>query len=173
MKMLANKPLLYGVVIPSVVIVVVAGITLLLGSDIGRRADAIRSSEQELSSRAQAVEALAYLRADKDRAQKYSNVLENILPTKDQLIGFPREFDAVAKKYSVRLATAFGAEEKGTDVKPGSIEFVFTAEGSLQNLLAFMKAAESGRYILEWTSFEFLRSSGGYSATMAGRVFSR
>lgn len=173
MTLFASRSALYRTGIPLGVIVAAVALTAFLGRDISSRAGAIRDVEQELASRARAVETLAYLRADDERAKHYFTVLENILPTKDQLIAFPREFVTIAKKYNVTLATSFGSEGPATDTAPGFIEFVFTAEGSFQNILAFLKSAEAGRYIVKWTSFEFLRAANGYSATIAGVVFSR
>lgn len=160
--------------IPFAALFAVIILAVLLRGDIMRRVEMIQTTRETLASRARAVEVLASLREDRERARIYSSVLGNILPSRDQLISFPKEFELIAKKHDVRLAAAFAGETKATASDPGAIDFSFQVRGSYANIVAFFAAAETSRYILSWASFEFLKEKGdAYSATIFGRVFTR
>ncbi|MBI4193328.1 MAG: hypothetical protein HY536_01745 [Candidatus Colwellbacteria bacterium] len=174
MESFTKRFYLVEVGIPAVVLVALLALAFLLRFDIARRASAIEELRSALAARAQAVETLAALRESAERARIYASVLGNILPTRDQLIGFPKEFELIAKKFDVRLSAAFGGETAATVSEPGSIEFSFSVRGSYADIVAFLAAAEQSRYIIAWSGFEFLKEKGElYTATASGRVFTR
>lgn len=169
-----KKFLAVDVGIPLITSALIVALSFTLLRDIERRAGNIQDFQRTIASRANAVGTLASLRADAERARIYSSVLENILPTKDQLISFPKEFELIASKQHIRLAASFGNERAGTDAEPGAIAFTFKAQGTFPNILAFLSAAESSRYILQWNTFEFLRGKNDdYTAVISGLVFAR
>ncbi len=169
-----KRAVLIDVGIPVAGILTCIVLTVVLRADMARRVDAIAGLRQTIASRTETVQALASLRADAEQARIYSSVLGNILPSRDQLISFPKEFELIAKKYNVRLAAAFGAETVALGGEPGAIEFSFQMKGAYADIVAFLAAAESSRYILAWTSFEFLKDKvSDYNATVFGRVFTK
>lgn len=160
--------------VPALILAALLALAFLLRFDIARRVTAIEELRAGLASRAQAVETLAALRESAERARIYASVLGNILPTRDQLIGFPKEFELIAKKFDVRLSASFGSETAATVSEPGSIEFSFSVRGTYADIAAFLAAAETSRYIIAWSAFEFLKEKGEvYTATASGRVFTR
>lgn len=160
--------------VPAAILAALLALTFLLRFDIARRVIAIEELRAGLASRARSVETLAALRESAERARMYTSVLGNILPTRDQLIGFPKEFELIAKKFDVRLAAAFGSETPASATEPGAIEFSFSVRGTYANIVVFLAAAEKSRYIIAWSAFEFLKEKGDmYTATAAGRVFTR
>lgn len=174
MESLTKRFYFYNIGIPAVIFAALFALTILLRFDIARRTAGIQELRSMLASRTQAVETLAVLRESAERARIYASVLGNILPTRDQLIGFPKEFELIAKKFDVRLSAAFGSETPATVTDPGMIEFTFSVRGAYQNIVAFISAAETSRYILSWNAFEFLKEKGDmYTATISGRVFTR
>ncbi|MDO8585329.1 MAG: hypothetical protein Q7R85_04410 [bacterium] len=169
-----KRTLLIDVGIPVAGLLAFVVFTAVLRLDMARRVETIAGLRQMIVSRTQAVQTLASLRADAERARIYSSVLGNILPSRDQLISFPKEFELIAKKYNVRLAAAFGAEAVASGGEPGAIDFSFQMKGAYPDIVAFLAAAESSRYILGWTSFEFLKDKlSDYNATVFGRVFTK
>lgn len=174
MESFTKRFYLYDIGIPALILATLFALALLLRFDIARRAAAIQELRSTLASRARGVETLAALRRSAERARIYASVLGNILPTRDQLIGFPKEFELIAKKFDVRLSAAFGGETAATATEPGAIEFSFSVRGTYANIVAFITAAETSRYILSWSAFEFLKEKGDiYTATISGRVFTR
>lgn len=169
-----KRTLLIDVGIPVAGLLACIVLTAVLRLDMTRRAETIAGLRQMIASRTESVQTLASLRADAEQARIYSSVLGNILPSRDQLISFPKEFELIAKKYNVRLAAAFGAETAASGGEPGAIDFSFQMKGAYADIVAFLGAAETSRYILAWTSFEFLKDKASdYNATVFGRVFTK
>jgi hypothetical protein len=140
---------------------------------IEARVAGIQKIRQELSVRRSAIQSLAALRVDAERARSYSSLLENVLPPKDALVRFPRDMEDLAKRNNVEFGSAFGAEVSPTESFPGFINFTFTLGGTYSRLSEFLKAAESGKYILDWNLLDLTLREGAYRGTITGRVFYR
>ena len=148
-------------------------LTFLLGADMSRLANKIQQAREEHAGRVAAVSAFATLQSDAIRARPYSNALENILPTKDNLIEFPKEMKELGRRNGIDVAITFGAEAQSSGKSPGSIRFAMTADGSYDGIVAWMSAVEHSRYIVGWNSVDVVEQKGRYHASIDGRVFSR
>lgn len=144
-----------------------------LGSSINARVMSIQQARQESALRRTAIQSLATLRVDSERAKPYFSVLENILPPKDALIRFPRDMEDLARRNNAEFGFAFGAELPPAVATPGSIDFTFTLGGAYARLVDFIRMAESGRYILDWGGLDVNLREGAYRGTINGRVFYR
>lgn len=148
-------------------------LTIWVRYDISRLADAVRRGREGQAERAAAATALKTLQADALRAKPYRSTLENILPTKDNLIQFPREIVALGKQSGVDVAVTFGSETASTEKTPGSIRFAMAVDGTYDAIGVFLGAVERSRYIVAWDSIDVTDQKGRYRATIDGRVFSR
>ena len=148
-------------------------ITIFIGSDLGKRAQSILDKKQELASKTSALQASANLRSDFDKAKPYFSVFENILPTKDRLIRFPRDFEELSKKKNIEFGFSFGSEEESSEEVPGSLAYSMNVAGSYDKLLEFLKAADTGQYIVGWETLDFTRKDGDYRGILSGKVFSQ
>lgn len=148
-------------------------LTAWVGYDLKRLALIVQHERQERAERGAATTALATLRSDALRAKQYRSTLENILPTKDDLIQFPREMAALGKQGGVDVVVTFGAETASTEKTLGTIRFAMTVDGSYDAVAAFMGVVERSRYIVAWDAVDITEQKGRYHATIDGRVFSR
>lgn len=155
-------------------LVVLFLLTLWLGSDISARSASVLSGRKDLVQKSEALRSLAALKLDSERAKTYSSVLQNILPMRDQLIGFPKDLEGIARKNKVDFGFSFGTENPSKDSQPGSLGFAITLGGKYADILSFIREVESSRYIIEWMELDIAVSSGdSFKGSASGRVFSR
>jgi len=148
-------------------------LTIWLSGDLSRRAERIQNKKNEIASRSEKLGALAILKSDFESAKPYFSILDNILPTKDQLIRLPREFEDLAKANKINFGANFGEELASSEFAPGSIGFNFSITGSYDRITSFIKSAESGRYILDFGTFDISESGDGFKGALLGKVFSQ
>lgn len=147
---------------------------LLLRSDINKRVIKISSQRQELFSRAAAIDSLANLKSDFEKAKPYIAVLDRILPAKEDLISFSRDIVEIGRKSQASVGFAFGQEVEGTADQPGIINFNLSVDTSLNNLVVFLKNIKASSYIVSFPALDLSRREGEqFIATLAGRVYSR
>lgn len=147
-----------------------------LSSDLSRRAGDFQQQRQEVKARVEAIQSFTVLKAEFLRAKPYSSVLENILPTRDQLIELPKFFASLAGKYKVDFSSNFGAETMGQNGLPSSIGVTMTMSGPYDQLVNALRALERERFILTWDAIDLLiggEKSGAYRASLSARVFFR
>ncbi len=171
--MFEDKKELRGLLITAGVVVMLALLATWVGYDLRRLALEVQRARQEWQSRVAAGNALATLQSDAVRAQPYRSTLENILPTKDNLIQFPREMAALGKQGGADVGVTFGNEFASIEKTPGTIRFAMTIDGSYEAITAFMGGVERSRYIVAWDAVDISEQKGRYHATIDGRVFSR
>jgi Tfp pilus assembly protein PilO len=171
--MFGDKKELRGFWVTIGAVVILVAITTWVGFDLYQLALTVQQERQERAERVAAAHALATLQSDALRAQAYRSTLENILPTKDTLIQFPKEIVALGKEGGEDVGVTFRTETASTEKTPGSIQFAMTVDGSYDEIAAFISRVERSRYIVAWDTIDVSEQKGRYRATIDGRVFSR
>ncbi len=171
--MFADKKELRSVWITVSVVVALIVCIVFVGYDITRLANTVQQERKTQAEREAAARAIATLQDDALRAKQYRSTLENMLPTKDNLIQFPREVAALGKQYGTDVGVTFGSEIGSTEKAPGTIRFAMSVDGAYDAIVAFMGAVERSRYIVTWDTVDVAEQKGRYHATIDGRVFSR
>jgi hypothetical protein len=167
-----KKQLILNVSITAGAAIVLGALIVFLSFDIGQKAKEISALQSSLNFKLQAVSSLVILRQDYSKAQQYIPTLDTILPTRDQLVSFPRDMANEAKEASVNLNTSLGEEIPKTQTQLGSIAFVMTGQGKYDSFINFFKEAETGRYSVKFDSLDFTRQGEDFRALMKGKVFS-
>ncbi len=163
--------LIFNILLATIGVAVFLSLSVWLSLDISRRAGIIQSKKNEVASRTEKLGSLAILKSDFESAKPYFSILENILPIKDQLISLPREFEDLAKTGKINFGAAFPEESAGSDIEPGFISFNFSIGGTYDRILSFIKSAESGRYILNFSSLDISEGGEGFRGSLSGKVF--
>ncbi len=166
-----RKRLTTIIVIFLAISVILGGILIFVGSDISRRTEQIIQARKNLLFRLQLTETLALLRKDSQEAQNYTYELNNILPSRDQLISFPRDLSIIAKQNKIELNTSLGKESVG-DGNLAQTNFNITSQGSSDNFIAFLKSVEITNYFVNLDSIDFIQQENTFRAMINGRVFS-
>lgn len=149
------------------------GLTLWLRVDINRRVSLIQENKKKLLSYSQANESFVLLKQDYERAKIEKQFLESILPQQDKLINLPRELSSLAKQYNLEMAFAFGSEMAGSETTPGYINFNLVLGGAKNDWIAFLKALEKSRYLIEFDAFSITGSDKDYKLSINGKAFSQ
>ena len=148
-------------------------ILLLIGADISRRAADIEVQRQSLSGRLQTLSSLVSLRSGSERAKDLLPKLQNSLPSKDQLIGFSKFLESIARTNQLSFNFSFLDEITSAENTPSANNFSMTLSGSYADFLRFLKAIEASQYYMGFNSFEVVSKGKGYEAVIRGKVFSQ
>lgn len=155
----------------SVLFVIVA--TLFAGAAFSSHAAAIHTLQTSAAERSAAIQSLATLKQEAARAAAYRPLLENFLPTQDDLvINFKKDVTGFAKKEQVKLTFTFGEPQGGGATQAGSVAFTLSATGPRASILAFVRDIESSRYIVALGPIEFAASGADWKISASGKVFS-
>lgn len=152
---------------------VLVGVTWWLGFDISRRVSSIQQNKKDLTFRSSASEALLFLKSAGEQAAVDRLFLENLLPTQDKLIDFPKDLDGLARINRVDMDFNFGEEAPGGEATPGHIAFNIIVKGELNNILNFLRAMEGSRYLMEFNAYNLTVEGKNYQAMINGKVFSQ
>jgi Tfp pilus assembly protein PilO len=153
---------------------ILIGILLLyIGHDINKRIREIQNQRSELAFRTQNIQTLALLRSGLEKSKTYISFLENILPSRDYLIAFPKDLEEMAKQNNIDLGFSFGSEYAATPEAPGYLTFTITISGVFDDMMAFLKTVEKSRYFVNFISMDLNKRDKIYTGTLSGQVFSR
>ena len=155
----------------SILILVI--LVLVLGSDLAKRAEKIKNRRLDLAVRLQTLGSLAALRIDSQKAEKLLINLQETLPSKDQLIGFSKTLESIAKNNKLGFGFSFGPEQAGTESSPGTNYFNLTGSGSYGNFINFFKSIERGRYFVGFDSVDLITKGKDFELVAGGKVFSQ
>lgn len=146
----------------------------VLGIRLSSLSAKVEREQGLITQRTDVIDILAELKKVVPEAEPYSQAMDSLLPTQDQLLDFPRYLETLAKNYGVSLSFNFQGESSAAQKDiPGSLGFALSLTGELSNNLEFLKAleAKSARFLLVVQNFGLNRVSGGYSMSVQGLVF--
>ncbi|MGC9610712.1 MAG: hypothetical protein ABSE68_00595 [Minisyncoccia bacterium] len=135
----------------------------------------IRDARALLASRTGSVGQLADLRLQyNNKANNYMNVLQNIIPSYDQLINLNRDLQLLASQNNVDYGFSFAGENPKTSQTLGSIAFNLTASSDNFNyLLNYVKALQNFRYLSSIDNISIKSNKDEISFFIKGRIFYR
>lgn len=154
-------------------ILLISILIMLLGFDINSRTSNILEERKEILSRSTIAESLALLKSDAEKASPYTSILENTLPTKDQLIVFSRELDSLAKGRRLSFGFNFGKETASTVSEPGFNDFKAVISGPYAELVNFLKDIKKSRYLVKFTNVDIVENGKDFEMSVVGSVFFR
>lgn len=154
--------------------IAVLGIMLLLiGNDIFGRAADIEMQRKSLTDRMQILNSLISLRSGSERAKDLLPKLQNSLPSKDQLLGFSKILDRMAKANQLNFNFSFLDEIVSMNNTPSINNFSMTLSGSYADFLRFLKATEASQYYMVFNTFEITSKGKEFEMIIRGKVFSQ
>ncbi|MDD5431264.1 MAG: type 4a pilus biogenesis protein PilO [Candidatus Pacebacteria bacterium] len=161
-----TAPYLGAILILIVVIFVVKG-------NINSNVKKINLDRTVINSQVESLKALADLRSEYEEASPNFSFLENILPSRDEILIFSKDMETLAKNDQLGFGFTFGSETKSTPVAPGSIAFRMAIQGPYSNLITFLKDVEKSRYLVDFVNFNLSKRGDSYDADISGLVFTR
>jgi hypothetical protein len=167
-----KKKLILTISITAGIAAVLGAAIIFLSSDITQKTKEISSLQSNINFRIQASDLLVSLRQDYSNAQQYIPILDTILPTRDQLVSFPRDIANEAKEFGINLNASLGEETPKTQSQLGNIAFTVTGQGGFNNFIDFLKKTETGRYSMRLDTLDFTRQGEEFRTLLKGKVFS-
>ncbi len=168
-----RKELFLQLGIVSGVVLLLGGAILWLGSNISNRVMDLRNGREVMYSRKVAIESLKLLRSDQEKAGMYQSIVENALPSKDQLIVFSKDLETLARSKHLGFGFTFGTEAPATPKDPGRTQFKITFSGAYVDIVDFLAAAKKNRYLVRFSDLDLTQRGPTFEGSMNGIVFSR
>jgi len=149
-----------------------------LFGDLRAIAADITSDRNLIAVNTHSIAILAQLKEILPDITTYQQEMNQLLPTKDELLDFSHWVDGIARVNRVSATIVFqGATGVPTESDPGYVSFVLDVNGPYETVLSFLDAIEvkSNRFIATLDTFDatVLPSDATYHVTAQGRVFFR
>lgn len=147
-----------------------------LSNDLGAQSAKIIADKNFIAAQTAVVGELANLKREAAESAPYLAAMHALLPTHDQLIGFPQWASALAQAHGVSASASFTGQATGaTDSSPASDAFSMEVTGSSNGVISFLEDIETrtSGFLIAIDSFDFRTNDTSYTLTAQGRVFSR
>ena len=142
--------------------------------DINRQVKTIQNSRKQIFSYQNSLENTSILKSGSEKIKNEKLFLESILPQSDNLSNFEKDLSILARQFNLEASFRTGSEVKGDEVVPGQVNFSLIAVGRLGDLLNFLRALESIRYIISFSSYNINGvEEGKFNLNLDGKVFSQ
>jgi Tfp pilus assembly protein PilO len=151
----------------------VALLTLVFGSRIVSASSRVRETKQEIVRRFQAIQSLAVLTNEANKAEPYEATLATLLPPQDKLINFSKDVKALAAKRKLPITFIFKDAVPASQSALGYINFQLSLTGERDQILSFVGDLEGSNYIVAVDTLDFRASGKSSTLSLTGRVFSR
>jgi len=157
-------------------IVVSSAAFYFLANDLSAQSEKIISDKAFVAQQTAILGALASLKSDASSSVPYADAMNKLLPTHDELIGFPQWISALAREHNVSVSVVFsGRNLAATASSPGTDGFSMTASGTSGNLAAFLDDIEAHApgFLLTIDTFDLASNGSAYQLSAQGKLFSR
>ena len=167
-----KKRLLIIIGIPLGICALLIAVIVFIGFDIESKAKQANEQRLVFLSRLAVADSLTSLKKDSEQIKNYYAVLENAIPQRDRLVLFPRDINAIGKQNNLDINIILG---EGSGVEATQLwltNFKITGKGNIENLMNFIKALDSGQYLIGFKSLDFTRENDNFRTLLEGQVFS-
>ncbi|MGC9046830.1 MAG: type 4a pilus biogenesis protein PilO [Minisyncoccia bacterium] len=147
---------------------------LFFGKQISNYSAKIRNDNIIINQQSASIQHLGDLVTQYEQAKQYLNVLQNYIPTKDGLLNFATDLQAVASRH--HLGYGFSYNGEGATDKSGINVMNFTANvsGALTDIIAFINDLNQFNYLVIVNHVTINKTqSGAYEAPIIGQVYYR
>lgn len=155
-------------------LLVFGAIFYFLSQSLGGKVAEILADRTAIAQRSTDLESLSKLKTDTAAAAEIQKKIDSLLPSQDNLIGFPQFVNNLARVHSLSSTFNFeGAPNPGTLKAPGYVSFSLIIEGEPRNIRSFIDELENRttRFAVNLLSFSMTPRAEIYHAEMDGQVF--
>ena len=111
------------------------------------------------------------MRGEINKVQPYVFGIENLLPTKDQLINFSKELDIAAGQNKISITSSFSGEDAKPSGDLKSLGLTASAEGELNSLIAFLNSVENSQYVVKLENVDISERDKKFKMLFNGKIF--
>lgn len=168
-----RKSLYINIGIIAIVTAVFTGFFILLSLNIGHQTNIIDDIKSRRTNISQLSDNLSSLVKEWALAKDYDQQVESLVPSKDSLVTFSKNINAIAQKDGVSLSFSFGNETDPTSAGTlGSIGLSAVIDGPVSNIVKFLTDLENKYYSLEINTLEMTSPSAAIaSLSINGQLF--
>jgi len=138
---------------------------VVVGLDSKRVASEVIKTRTGINTRTKQAQNVAQLKEEAVKAGEKQEILEGILPKKDQLFYFSDEIAAIGAQNTVEASFSFGSESGN------QIEYNLTGVGDFGNIIDFVKVLEDDVSFINISTFNLGFKDGKHSISLNGNVF--
>jgi len=143
------------------IIAIFVAFSILLRLNIEKENSLIMKIKNDKNKIAQSSENLALLIKDETEARPYLDKVKNLVPQKGDLVNLKRDMNDLARQNNTSLSFNFGSESAGElNTGLGAVNFNAQADGTIDNLLGFIRELEDKYFALKINSLDINRLSG-------------
>lgn len=155
------------------IVAALAGGLLFFGSNIKNYALKVEKNRRDFSILSTNLSSLAVLKNQYNaKAKDYLNVVNNVLPSQDQLINFLKDFQSLAVAEKMGFGFAFTNQVNPGPENLGVVNFNVSLQGTFSQFLNFLDAMKKLKFIVNIENAVFSpKEEGNFQIDMKGSVF--
>ena len=138
---------------------------VIVGVDTKNISQNIISTRTDMNTRMRQSEYVAVLREETLRAEPKREILEGLLPKKDELFSFPKDVTALGSQSNVGVSFDFGSEGDG------QIDYSLMVQGSYGSIAEFIRKIEDNFVFINISTFTLISRGNDYSIDLKGNAF--
>ena len=161
----AKDRLFSNLIISIGTVLVVLAVLVFAGLDARSVAQEALTSRTELNAKTDELNKLAQLREEAKLAEPKLELLEDILPERDDLFTFAEDIEALGTEHDINATFNFGSENKG------NISYNLSAIGSYDEIINFVEIIGSEVPFMSISGIDVIILDNGYRAAISGKVF--
>ena len=154
----------------------------VFAGDIEATVAKILKDEETIAAQAASLGDAALLTKQAPDAVRYQAAMDKLLPRQDGLIGFGQWISTLGAQHQISATASFrsaanplGAPVAAGDVNFNQTNFALSANGNLNDIVAFLADIESKApgYLLHFSDFDLVNNNAIYQLQAQGVVYSR
>ncbi len=138
-------------------------------SGITAKATELNRRSQEIQQESTILELRRRLEEEARQAETLAPLLKKKMAGQDDLLGFSRELGDLAATTNVNVVPAFSGESQGGNGRFGSTGVTLTVDGRWSDIVSFLDALNSSRFIVHLTNIDITRLSDDGTYRLSGR----
>lgn len=150
-------------------------VLVFLGLKIGKITASISENIQDVLDRAGSIRLISILENQyATKGERYLQVLENVIPSKDALIDLQKEFQSLAAEGGVGFGFTFLGETPTGQSNLGAVTYRMNIKGeNLEELFGFIKLFQGFKYLSGLNSVVINKPDATYQMILGGQTYYR
>ena len=172
---LLKKPAAREMLIAVAIIFALLATLAFLGFRISKLTATISRNIQEVLDRSASIKLLSVLEGQyASKGERYLQILENVIPSKDALIDLQKEFQSLAAQENVSFGFTFLGETPKSQSSLGTVTYRLNVQGgNLDALFRFMKRMAGFRYLNSFTNVAVNKPDSNFQMVLSGQAYFR
>ena len=149
-------------------------VIFIVQADINRRSAEYIDKQSQITNNSESIKSFVSLQADSEKSKQYGPIVDNYFISRDQLINFPKDINAMAHQSSLDFTVNFGAETTLTKTDPRKTAIYLTSQvpANFTNFIGFLKYLENSYYIVNLNNLDASQEGNQFKVNLTGQVFS-